>query len=255
MATSSIKLASNGRFAVWKCHGQKCWVCAEPLRLLATEIDHVLPQMLRSEPARLANLLETLGLPESFDIDGFENLLPICSPCNRRKSDRTFNAPHMMIVLQDLTTKVAWVASTAAKVKQDRSTDRILSAIFAALEGGTMSMADLERFLVDVVRAPDQVGVPDDVIILSDGYWRKRASIVAEGLCRCERATCVGADTKIYCYFHDGLPDWVVASRLYAGCYDEPVRCRRCGETHKRGDIGRDAMCFRPYSDQVARTG
>lgn len=255
MTTSRIKVASNVRFAVWKCHGHKCWVCAEPLRLLATVIDHVLPQSLKDEPARLASLLETLGLPKTFDLDGLENLLPICAPCNRRKSNRTFNAPQLMIVLQDLGTKVTWVASTAAKAKQDLSTDRILQAIFGALEDGTMSMVDLEQFLIDVVRAPDQVGVPDDVIILSDGYWRKRASIVAEGLCRCDRAACVGTNTKVYCYFHDGLSNWVVASRLYAECYDEPVLCPRCGETHKRGHIGRAGICCLPFSDQAARTG
>ncbi|MEQ1515249.1 MAG: hypothetical protein ABL931_02030 [Usitatibacteraceae bacterium] len=255
MGSSRMTIPSNVRFAVWDCHGKKCWMCNEPLRLLHSQTDHVVPTSLRNQPEALSSVIKTLGLPISFDIDGFANLLPSCAPCNRRKSDQTFEAtPQIRLILSKLDAKASWVERTAAKVKQDVSTDRVLKAIFSALENGKMSMADIEKFLIDVIRTPDQLGVPDDVLILSDGFWRKRDTIVAEGFCRCERNHCVGTDTKVFCYFHYGLSQWVINSGLYAACYDELVNCSRCNCLHKRGHIGFSGTCGNPYANQKTRS-
>lgn len=249
------KLPSSTRFAVWECHGKKCWMCNDPLRLLTTVVDHVIPHSLARKPSELARILEDLNLPADFNIDGFENLLPSCAPCNLRKGKRVFEPyPKHKLVLDDLAAKASWVRRTAEKTRMNVVTDRILNAIFVALEDRTMSMVDLERFLVDIVRTPDQIGVPDDVIILSDGYWYRRSSIVGEGHCRCEREICVDAESKVYCYFHAELSEWVITTGLYFRCYDELVTCSRCGRMHKRGHIGRSAACGRPFANQAAQT-
>jgi 5-methylcytosine-specific restriction endonuclease McrA len=246
------KLPSNVRFAVWQCHGAICWMCKEPLRFLATVIDHVIPESLSRRPAELERIIHNLGLPTDFDIDGFENLLPSCAPCNLAKGKRVFEPnPMHKHELDKLASKASWVGTVAERVKKNVATDRIIKSILVALEKQTMSMAELEGFLIDIVRVPDQIGVPDDVIILGDGFWYRKANIVAEGPCRCERDFCVGTDRKVYCYYHSELSPWVIATGLYFLCYDEVVACPRCGQVHKRGHIGRADVCGRPFVNQA----
>lgn len=88
-------------------------------------------------------------------------------------------------------------------------------------------------------------------IPLDDGSVVLPDDIVSEGECACERANCVDAKGKVYCYFKRGLPRWVVNTRLYRKCYDELIRCPRCKKRHKRGHIGRKNSCARPYVHQV----
>jgi len=98
-----------------------------------------------------------------------------------------------------------------------------------------------------------KAGVPDDVIILDSGHWVPRDSIVKEGTCRCERPACVGRKNKVYCYFEASLSSWVVNKGLFWRCYDEFITCPRCSRKHKRGHIGSEDICGKPYLNQEAQ--
>jgi len=78
--------------------------------------------------------------------------------------------------------------------------------------------------------------------------------IIAEGPCTCERASCVGANRRMYCYWRKGLSPWVIKKRLHWRCYDQKVTCPRCRSRHKRGHVGKLGVCDRPYSDQRRQT-
>jgi len=49
------------RYAVWYCHGQRCWQCQEPLRLIDTTIDHVIPESLIDQDERRQAVLTEWG--------------------------------------------------------------------------------------------------------------------------------------------------------------------------------------------------
>lgn len=67
-------------------------------------------------------------------------------------------------------------------------------------------------------------------------------------------AACVDSAGKVYCYFPRDLSPWVITTGLYKKCYDEIVDCPRCAAQHKRGHIGRDGICGRPFRDQESQT-
>lgn len=46
------------------------------------QVDHVLPELLVSQPTYLANAQAPFGLPVSLDLKSFENWLPSCSRGN-----------------------------------------------------------------------------------------------------------------------------------------------------------------------------
>ena len=115
--------------------------------------------------------------------------------------------------------------------------------VFAALERRAISMCDLGDFWEAFLTDPTQAGVPDDFIVLDNGYWIRKNQIVRQGTCCCERDTCVGRNDKVYCYFPSSLPPWVIEKGLFWRCYDEVVVCPRCSRQHKRGHIDRNGVC------------
>ncbi len=88
-------------------------------------------------------------------------------------------------------------------------------------------------------------------IALDDGSVILPSRVIAQGFCSCERAACVDARAKLYCYWTKGLSRWVITKRLYRRCYDEVIRCPRCKRRHKRGHVGKRGNCLQPYVHQV----
>lgn len=93
-----------------------------------------------------------------------------------------------------------------------------------------------------------------DSFLLEGGTKVYSDQIIQEGMCTCERAACVGHERKVYCYFPVWLSEWVITKGLYWKCYDEKVKCHRCGLTHDRGHVGKLGVCNAPYKDQRRQT-
>jgi hypothetical protein len=93
-----------------------------------------------------------------------------------------------------------------------------------------------------------------DSFLLDSGIKVYSDQIIREGICTCERKTCVGHQTKVYCYFPVWLSEWVITKGLYWRCYDEEITCHRCGSIHAHGQIGKLGVCNVPYQDQRRQT-
>ncbi|MFD3997124.1 HNH endonuclease [Streptomyces sp. NPDC058583] len=68
----------------------RCYRCHRPKDFNDVQIDHIIPR--DTDAQRLKKLKAEYGLPHDFDIDGPENLAPICPVCNgpRGKGNRTY---------------------------------------------------------------------------------------------------------------------------------------------------------------------
>jgi hypothetical protein len=242
------------RYAIWSCNEKRCWWCKEPLRLPEVTVDHVLPESLLSNDDLRQRILADYGLPNDFNINGFENWLPCHNHCNQSKSNKAPSfVPGNKVILDALGRRALETQRIARAVSSNVAKDKVFKTIFAALELQTISMRDLDELLHAFVDDPDKAGVPDDVIILDSGYWIRREQIVRAGRCRCERDICVGQSEKVYCYFPSSLSPWVISTGLFWRCYDEVISCPRCSRPHKRGHVGRQALCGRPYLNQQAQ--
>ncbi|WP_327330577.1 HNH endonuclease (plasmid) [Streptomyces sp. NBC_01208] len=76
--------------------GYRCYMCGRPKDYTDTQIDHLIPQS--SSVAELKNARKQYSLTSSFDLHGPENLAPICSKCNREKSNQTFEGAGAMLL-------------------------------------------------------------------------------------------------------------------------------------------------------------
>ena len=245
------KFTHAERYAVWHCHDRRCWQCNEPLRLEDTTIDHFIPESLLENDEGRLTIFDDYGLTESFNINGFENWLPCHGVCNQKKGSKVPRfVPGLQLVLYQLMKNAPEVKRTALKISANTNFDRIFGSILSALEGGKIGLDDLRELFGRVFEEPAPLVYPEEIIVLNNGYWMFRKDIAREGVCTCERKVCVESKEKVYCYFRPDLPSWVIKSGLFSKCYDEIIQCNRCPTQHKRGHIGKDGVCLKPYLNQ-----
>jgi len=208
-----------------------------------------------SDNARRLRVLGEYGLDDNFDINGFENWLPCHSRCNQTKGNKTLKfIPANMFILEQLIKLAPKVKKTALEVSSNATKDKVFGRVFAALERQKVSIQDLKELFGKFIEEPAPKPIPKDVLLLEGGYWVFRDEVAREGECQCERKLCVDHQKKVYCYFRPDLPQWVITKGLYRKCYDEIVLCPRCSLKHKRGHIGKDGVCEKPYRDQESQT-
>jgi hypothetical protein len=241
------------RYAIWLHHQKRCWRCLEPLRLIETSVDHVVPEYLLGDEHTLSSIIEYYGLSSDFQINGFENWLPCHRHCNEAKG-KSFNfAPGNDIVFRRLAERASIAERTVNSIKANVVKDKLLAKIFVALEEKKITMADLQSLVGDLGNGAfvPAASIAPKMIHLDNGYWLHEEDVAAEGPCQCGRESCVDRDDTVYCYWARALSNWVVRKRLYWKCYDEVVSCPRCGNSHRRGHVGKRDVCERPYKDQV----
>lgn len=144
MNRSKRRFSYSERYAVWRVHERRCWLCLEPLRLIETTIDHVVPEYLLNDQEKLRALLQDYGLPKGFNINGFENWLPCHNHCNQAKGKATFEfAPMTKIILDRLIRLAPEVQRWSESIRSNAAKDELIARIFVALEEETITPADL----------------------------------------------------------------------------------------------------------------
>jgi hypothetical protein len=151
---------------VYVTHDEKCYMCKKPIDLQTMEVDHVIPESLGKDPARLAEVKRLLGRPEDFDLNSHENWLPACRPCNGRKLETVFD-PSLLVQLnlQRAAERANKARAFEAKSLKDKEITKALNIVQRAFEAGSLSANDLQglRLLASVQeseRAPDMRGQP-----------------------------------------------------------------------------------------------
>ena len=89
------------RMALWLAHKRRCAHCDDPImRFKDLEIDHVLPEILLSNPDELEKIKAEYGLGSEFEINSYYNWVPSCIKCNRRKSNRRLSKQYIFNLLE-----------------------------------------------------------------------------------------------------------------------------------------------------------
>lgn len=149
---SEYQFNQHQRFAVFTTHGPKCYINNCPIDMQTMEIDHVIPEFLVADRARLDQVIADLGLPSDFDVNSYENWLPSCRKCNSQKSNLIFESS---LLLQRHLQVAANKAAKARELEQEAVTklalSRAINTICRAVEGQTISNEALVP-LIDAIR-------------------------------------------------------------------------------------------------------
>ena len=118
------------RAAIYSVHRERCYLCGKPLTLKTMEVDHIIPEALLLEPARLSTVLASLGRAPGFRLNSFENWLPACGPCNNEKGQMVFEpSPIVQVQLQKAAAKAHDVAALVAETVSERKTWNALKSL------------------------------------------------------------------------------------------------------------------------------
>jgi hypothetical protein len=117
-------------------------------------------------------LLDLFGLPVDFEVDGFENLVPACARCNRRKSD-TLLAPSraFLLALSAARVKATLAIRTAETMTKDADKAPLLAKVEAAVSAGDITKEEIQQLLeglpVYIQKAAD---LPAEQLLIAPGW-------------------------------------------------------------------------------------
>lgn len=145
------------REAIWLAHSNKCAYTRETLDISNFHIDHVIPETLNEKPELRAETLTKLGLPEDFDLLGWENLLPCRPGANLQKSATVFEPAHIHFFLGVATSKKSDVIKNLEKIERRKNRGRAVILLQQCLERGELSAEEVARILEDYTEAPEAI--------------------------------------------------------------------------------------------------
>jgi hypothetical protein len=146
-------LTSSGpnadRYAFYKAYGGVCGYCPNSIDFGEFEIDHILPQHLAKDPAKWAHTLSDYGLPPDFMMDGDENRLPACRPCNGKKHGNLLAVGQVAILVAKARTKALLVQRYREETISKRRANRLLADLAKARSSQAITPEDLVAALRD----------------------------------------------------------------------------------------------------------
>ena len=133
------------------------------------EVDHIVPETLIGK-ADLADVLESLGLPQDFDLNTFANWMPAHRACNRVKSSTVFKStPIIQLSLQQAAKRQTKTEEIHDSYVTNRKVSLAMNLLTAAYEQGELgdkqktALAKIAAGLSeyhDTNRAPEDRGKP-----------------------------------------------------------------------------------------------
>ncbi len=133
------------RYAVWKQHGERCYLCDEPIRLIDSTCDHVIPEHLLENPDQLDSVLNELGLKSDFKINDYNNLMPSHVKCNQRKGTAPFRTtPLIQTILDRLIRDSEKVRAIEQGFTKNSKKDKLLFQIMNGIATQTITQQQIE---------------------------------------------------------------------------------------------------------------
>lgn len=154
---SNQKFTASQREAIWLAHEKKCAYTRENLDVSSFHIDHILPEFLAKEPARLAGILSELGLGKEFDLFGFENLLPCKPGINLQKGEIAFEAAPLQYFLAIAANKKPVIQQNLLQIEKRKNSGRVLILLQQCLDRGDLSPNRVAEILEQYVDQPAEV--------------------------------------------------------------------------------------------------
>ncbi|MER8650964.1 hypothetical protein [Mesorhizobium sp. M0586] len=95
----------------------------------------IIPESLADDREKLEETLAAFGLPETFDLNSYENLLPACGRCNAKKLAHVFE-PGLLIklALDEAKKKARVVRSVIEQAIKDRRLSESLNLVERAID-------------------------------------------------------------------------------------------------------------------------
>ena len=146
------KFSNAQRFAIYVTHREKCYLCTKPIDLKTMEVDHIIPESLLSDEEKLKKALNAFDLKKDFDINSYENWLPSCGPCNRKKLSDVFEpTPIIQLMLKQARKKSEVVKKLVDKTESNQRIMKALTLLKKADEEGVLD-EEVKREMIPLIQ-------------------------------------------------------------------------------------------------------
>ena len=134
------------RYAVWKVLGPNCRWCKTPVEYADCHIDHIIPERLLEEDLLREEVLKKYGLEATFEINSFNNWIPVHPSCNLSKQGQVIEgAPVFLELLSEVKKKVAEISGLCDKWEHQNKTAKLISVIEREAELGNIDKTLVTR--------------------------------------------------------------------------------------------------------------
>lgn len=154
------------RQALWEAHSKRCAYSGEPIRFSDLQVEHIIPQKQFEQPEKLKALLESIGLPEDFNMDQPENLLPTSGFSNRQKSDH-IDLLQLRHALNTARSKLPVLEKIYRRIRSDDEIGIARLRIMHGVATGEISTGDVIG-LLNEVRTGNVTGLLKRPLVFAD---------------------------------------------------------------------------------------
>lgn len=144
---AKYRFSTVERLAIWEAFGRRCAYSREPLLYSDLHVDHILPERLLQAPSEFEKVKDEYKLGADFKINSYYNWIPVHSRLNLQKGGLVFesNTIHYFLAIA----KSHYEKAIQLEQKYRRLIERedVLLPLSAAIEAGSLSLADVLRYL------------------------------------------------------------------------------------------------------------
>ncbi|ADD67547.1 conserved hypothetical protein [Denitrovibrio acetiphilus DSM 12809] len=120
------------REAIWTAYNRKCAYTGRQLEIDNFHIEHIIPESIAQNKNELDKIIRNFGLPNDFDIFGYENLLPSHPSANLTKGNKTLISTPFFINLA--IEKKPIIENNIKKLQEMASRSKFIMSIKQAFE-------------------------------------------------------------------------------------------------------------------------
>ena len=154
---SNQKFSASQREALWLAYEKKCAYTRELLDVSSFHVDHILPERLADDPIELERIRNVLHLPDTFDIFGYENLLPSRPGANLQKASLVLDVPHTHFFMGLASSKRKSIEEHLAKIERRNVRGKALILLQQCLERGELDPSEVATIIEEHVERPEEI--------------------------------------------------------------------------------------------------
>lgn len=154
---STQKFSAIEREAIWRAYSEKCVYSRGLLEISNFHIDHIIPEALLDDQAALKTALADCGLDDTFDVRGWENLVPCQPDKNLQKSSIVFDPHYARFYLGIASARKANVVEEIGRIEKARKRGRAVVQLEQLLEIGKLTHDEVAQILQQHLGDPDEI--------------------------------------------------------------------------------------------------
>lgn len=180
---AKYNFSDEERSGIWEAHDRMCCFCRRLLPWENMNADHLIPESLEEKPEELEKVKRSLSLPKDFKVNDFENWVPNCGSCNRRKSSTVFDpAPIYLQYIKEAREKAPRARRKTEWFQKNAGAAKIRVLIDSSIKQNKLPLEEWEALKGDIDKlfTDDALPTHSQIIPLSNDLAFVRTASGAE---------------------------------------------------------------------------